>query len=149
MQLWIHICSLNTLLVFSDMTCIAGIHMFKVPTFIPLVGNSLCVSQSLSFHLKTQTTLKSQKILIFFFQISLKIIFLNFQNKKKIKQNIRISRFSSSDIAERLHNVIETQWQKTLEILTTNDASKDLNKLCSNRIVNDLEKCEKNKCSGS
>lgn len=121
------------------MTCIAGIHMFKVPTFIPLVGNSLCVSQSLSFR---------QKILIFFSNFT-ENYFLKFSKQKKIKQNIRISRFSSSDIAERLHNVIETQWQKTLEILTTNDASKDLNKLCSNRIVNDLEKCEKNKCSGS
>lgn len=53
-----------------------------------------------------------------------------------------------SDIAERLHNVIETQWQKTLEILTTNDAPKDLNKLTSsNRIVNEFEKCDKNNCS--
>lgn len=72
------------------------------------------------------------------------------QNREKnYLKSIFLSRFSRSDIAERLHNVIETQWQKTLEILTTNDASKDLNKLCSNRIVNDLEKCEKNKCSGS
>lgn len=72
------------------------------------------------------------------------------QNREKnYLKSISLSRFSRSDIAERLHNVIETQWQKTLEILTTNDASKDLNKLCSNRIVNDLEKCEKNKCSGS
>lgn len=71
--------------------------------------------------------------------------------RKKANKYVKISiyRFSRSDIAERLHNVIETQWQKTLEILTTNDSSKDLNKFCSNRIVNDLEKCEKNKCSGS
>lgn len=48
-------------------------------------------------------------------------------------------------MTERLHNVIETQWQKTLEILTTND--KDSNKLISNRILNDLDKCEKNNCS--
>lgn len=54
---------------------------------------------------------------------------------------------SRSDITERLHNVIESQWQKTLEILTTNDPSNQSNKLFPNRIVNDLDKCEKNNCS--
>ncbi|XP_031641275.1 myosin-13 [Contarinia nasturtii] len=65
----------------------------------------------------------------------------------QLEQELSVYRAKRSDIAERLHNVIETQWQKTLEILTTNDASKESNKFSSNRIVNDLEKCEKNNCS--
>lgn len=63
-------------------------------------------------------------------------------NKKKLIHAL-FHHTHRSDIAERLHNVIETQWQKTLEILTTNDTPKDSN----NRIVNDFEKCDKNNCS--
>ncbi|XP_055316887.1 coiled-coil domain-containing protein 39 [Sitodiplosis mosellana] len=65
----------------------------------------------------------------------------------QLEQELSVYRAKRSDIAERLHNVIETQWQKTLEILTTNDAPKDSNTLTLNRIVNTLEKCDKNNCS--
>lgn len=46
-----------------------------------------------------------------------------------------------SDIADRLHKVIETQWQKTLEIITS-DPSSDSNLPSSNNLnhkTNDLQ----------
>lgn len=47
--------------------------------------------------------------------------------------------FSRNDIAERLHGVIETQWQKTLEILTnTEPPSKSIEPKMKQIFLNDF-----------
>lgn len=57
--------------------------------------------------------------------------------------------FFRSDIAERLHNVIETQWKKTLEIITNSEQATNANgmhNLSNNlaRNINDLENYTEN-----